>query len=160
MSHWGRYLLQAIKGAPPDVYLIVDTVVVLLHTIRSWRKGLILLFLLTERDMSKLISSLRSLLWGWIDVTKKCFALSKCLFVCFFFLVPGDLPDALGFESLLSMLLSYQSLRLNCCCHIPWEHERLVKQQGPCLQASSKHHELVQSTFDLLHRCGTIVCSG
>ena len=65
---------------------VVDTAGVLSQTIKSWWKCLILLFLLTEHDVSKLISSLWSLLRGWIDVTYKCFTFSECLFVYFFFL--------------------------------------------------------------------------
>ena len=88
----------------------------------------------------------------------RIFWVSLCLLLV---LAPGDQDflDALGFESLLSMLLSYQSLRLNCCCHIRWEHERQAKQQGPCLQAPGKHHELVQNKYDLLCRRGTTVLS-
>ena len=77
MSHWGLDLLHPIMEASPYVHLVVGTVDVLSHIIRRWWKCLILLLLLTEHDVSKLISSLQSLLGGWIDVTYKCVTFSE-----------------------------------------------------------------------------------
>ena len=55
--------------------------------------------------------------------------------------------------------LIYQPPRLNWCCHSWWEHGRQVMLQGPCLEASGRHHEQVQSKNDPLRPFRTTVPS-